>query len=181
MPKKKPTQARLKEVLLYDPLTGIFIWKENRGTNKCKGLIAGTKNHPHGYIYIRLDGKNYKASRLAWLYMEGYYPEMIIEHKDRNRANDKWNNLRHVSQRCNLRNGSKRSTNKTGVIGVCWDKSKKSWHAQITVSYKNIWIGRFKLFHDAVKARWAAEKKYCFPDCNTTSSAFCYLKREGLI
>jgi len=174
----KLTQEKLKELLGYSPETGVFTWNVFKRNVK-SGDVAGTV-HPHGYTYIGVNGKRYKASRLAWLYMEGYYPENYIDHIDRDRGNDKWANLRHVSQSCNLRNASMKSTNKSGVTGVNWDKNKNSWHAQITVNYKNLWIGRFKEKIDAVKARWEAEKKYNFPNCNTTSSAYEFLKREGV-
>ena len=62
------TQAELKEVLDYNPETGIFIWKKTMNNNAKKGKIAGWVSF-YGYIEIRYDNKNYKAHRLAWLYM----------------------------------------------------------------------------------------------------------------
>lgn len=68
------TQEFIKSILKYDPQTGVFSWRKDRGSAK-KGDVAGTKHHPHGYVYIKINKKNYKAARLAWLYMEGYFPE----------------------------------------------------------------------------------------------------------
>lgn len=180
MKEEKLTQTFLKSILEYNPQSGHFYWLENRGGAK-KGDVAGTKHHPHGYVYIRINKKNYKAARLAWLYMEGYFPEHCIDHIDRDRTNDSWANLRHVTQSCNLKNSSKRTNNKSGIVGVNWDKDKRKWHAQITVNYKNLWIGRFDKKIDAIAARWEAEKKHGFFKCCSESTAYVHLKKAGVL
>ena len=65
------TQERLKEVLHYNPETGIFVW-EHSTPYVSAGTTAGWIDN--GYIRIYVDGKEYKAHRLAFLYMEGYFP-----------------------------------------------------------------------------------------------------------
>ena len=84
--------------------------------------------------------------------------------------------LRHVSRQCNNRNCIIGKNNKSGVIGVSWSKPNKKWVSQITVERKVNYLGRFVNLKDAVQARWEAEVKYGFPNCNTTSSAFTYLE-----
>jgi len=86
-------------VLYYDPETGKWKWLKNRGGNRGK---AGTWRKD-GRIQIRLYGKFYLSSRLAWFYMTGEWPTEI-DHIDRNRANDRWTNLREVSRSENLKN-----------------------------------------------------------------------------
>lgn len=85
---EKLTQKYLKEILYYNPFTGIFIWKRYRSRFVKPGDIAGTKVK-YGYIHIGIDGKIYKAHHLAWLYIHGYFPENQIRHinhiKDDNR------------------------------------------------------------------------------------------------
>jgi len=179
--KQKLTQKRLKELLDYNPMTGIFKWKTYRAGKVSPGDIAGTKNHPHGYVYIRINKKNYKAARLAWLYMNGYFPEHCVDHIDRDRKNDKWGNLRHVTQSCNVKNSSPKNTNTSGVTGVSFSKNRNKWVAQITVKYKNISLGRFKKIEDAAMARWEAEKKYSLNKCATDSSAYNFLTKNKLI
>lgn len=171
--KSKLTQERLKELLDYDPDTGLFTWRVNKGRGKI-GLTTGYTNN-RGYSQIGIDGKFYISHRLAFLYMEGYFPENGIDHIDRDKLNNRWKNLREVSQLCNTRNRSIRIDNKTGVVGVRWRSRAKKWNAYIRVK-KCIHLGSFNNFIDAVKARWDAEVKYNFPTCNTTSSAFLYLK-----
>lgn len=173
--KSKITQKELKKILKYNPETGIFKWKISRqGTKKNK--IAGYINI-NGYRCIMINGKFYNASRLAFLYMEGYLPEYIIDHKDGVRDNNKWGNLRHVSHICNLRNMKIPCDNNSGIVGVCWSKHAKKWRAQIGIFKKSKNLGYFVNFIDAVKARWEAEKKYGWQGCNTTSSAYNYLQK----
>jgi hypothetical protein len=64
--------------------------------------------------------------------------------------------------------------NKSGVIGVHWNKNHKYWCAQIMVDRKTIHLGSFKDINDAIKARKNAEKLYGFHEnhgrayCTTT-------------
>lgn len=91
------TLERLKEVLDYNPETGVFVWKEklNRrgsdGTRGNKGAIAGRKSN--GYIYIGINKKAYLAQRLAWFYMIGEWPKWILRFKDEDRSNIRFTNL----------------------------------------------------------------------------------------
>lgn len=177
---KKLTQERLKELLHYDPKTGAFVWRHrilSQGRiSRLSGKVAGSVNKATGYRQIGIDGKRYYASRLAWLYMEGYSPEREVDHRDRIRHNDKWKNLRHVSHQCNLRNCKLSKNNKTGITGVIPTPSGKKFEAYITVGEKLIRLGRFATKLDAARARWNAEVKHGFPNCNTTSTAYLYLK-----
>ena len=62
------TQARLKEVLQYDPETGMFTWRVARQRVRI-GDRAGCINGVTGYWQIRIEDKNYLGHRLAWLYV----------------------------------------------------------------------------------------------------------------
>lgn len=173
------TQKRVKELLNYNPENGNLIWRVNKGRAK-QGEVAGTL-HKDGHILVGVDGERYQAHRLIWLWMEGYFPENDIDHKDRLPSNNKWCNLRHTSHKCNMRNCSISKNNKSGVTGVSWNDKNNKWFASITVDYKSIGCGIYSNFIDAVRSRWEAEKKYSFPNCNTTSSAYEYLKENSLI
>ena len=119
---------RLKELLEYDPETGVFIWKTRRGGLKA-GSVAGTK-HANGYVRIKCDGKSYMAHRLAWLYVHGQFPEKQIDHINGLREDNRLSNLRCVSRSENQRNRRlcKRST--SGIIGVRWHKQAGKWQAR---------------------------------------------------
>jgi len=173
---QKLTQKRLKELFNYDPDTGIWTYLKST-TNWIKvGHLAGSINKATGYRQIQINYKTYPSSRLAWLYMKGYFPEHDMDHINRIRSDDRWCNLRHVSRRCNLRNVGITGKNTSGIVGVYKDINRNYWKAAIRINKKLINIGNFKKKIDAVKARWQAEIKHGFPNCNSTSSAYLYLK-----
>lgn len=175
------TQQRLHELLHYDKDTGIFTNKITRGPNALVGQQAGCIDIITGYRSIIVDSIKYRANRLAWFYVEGYWPEHDIDHKDRNRHNNRWMNLRHISRQCNIRNMKIKVNNTSGVTGVFWRKTNRKWASFITVSYKKLHLGTYENKLDAVSARWEGEKKYNFPSCNTISPSYLYLKKRNLI
>ena len=177
--KFKLSQKQLKEQVYYNPRSGIFRWRNIKGGRKKKWIIAGSFCKYSNYHTIRINGFLYKAHVIAWLYMRGYFPKEKIDHIDRDRQNNKWNNLRLVNDICHARNMGIKKGSKTGIKGV--RKHRRVWIAYITVAYKNIVLKRCKSFDDAVLARWEGEKQYGFENCYTNSSAFLYLYDKGLI
>ena len=169
------TQDRFKELLDYNPETGVFTRKVSRGGCKA-GEIAGSVTGRY-YRCISIDNKQYRASRVAFLFMEGYFPEYDMDHINRIRDDNRWKNLRHVSRQCNARNSGIQSNNTSGITGVCWNKQYNKWRAGIKISGKLKSLGCFKDFKDAVKARWKAELKYDWAGCNSHTDAYCYLHR----
>ena len=87
------TANRLRKVLSYVPATGIFRWKVSVSTRAPVGTIAGAKNG-RGYRQIRIDGRPYSASRLAWLYMTGKWPNSEISYINGKPSDTRWANLR---------------------------------------------------------------------------------------
>jgi len=113
-----PSQARLREVLDYDPDSGEFRWRHAIMGGVEKGDIAGTIMG-RGYRLIGLDGARHYAHRLAWIYMTGSVPQGIIDHRDRCKSNNAWANLRDANAELNTRNVKQaRSTNHLGLLGV---------------------------------------------------------------
>ncbi len=90
-------------------------------------------------------------------------------------------NLEHLTRSCHAKTKNLQSNNTSGIVGVSWKTGESKWVAQITLDNKNKYLGIFKDKDDAVKTRWEAERKYNFSDCQTTSSAYNYLKEKGLI
>lgn len=88
------TAARLRELLRYDPETGLFTWAVNVGARAKIGAVAGSVKD--GYRRIALDGRSYYAHKLAWLHLHGAWSEMIIDHKNGDRADNCTVNLREV-------------------------------------------------------------------------------------
>lgn len=172
------TQKRLKELLHYDSETGVFIWKVNKANNAQINNAAGYSNS-NGYRDIRIDWKLYRAHRLAWLYMEGYFPAGCeIDHIDQNPANNAWSNLRLASHQCNIRNCKIRKDNKTGVKGVYLKKENNKWWADIRITGKTIYLGIYKDFDEAVCARLAGEQCVGWNGCDTNSPAYKYVKNN---
>lgn len=158
---KALTQARLKELMHYDPDTGAFTWKVRTSNRINIGDIAGSINDA-GYLLIRIDRRIYRSHRLAFLYMTGTFPIHEIDHIDHTYDNNKWLNLREVTHSENSKNQSMRCTNTSGVNGVIWFKRDRNWLANITVDGSSIHLGYFSCITAAAIARKAAEVKYGF-------------------
>lgn len=147
--KKTLTADRLKELLNYNPDTGVFIWAKNRRKRK-RGEVSGSW-HKDGYRKIKVDGRDYQAHRLAWLYVTGEWPQFTIDHIDGNRGNNVWRNLRDVPHAVNQQNRKthqKSSTN--GFMGVT--RSGKRWTARIRLNGERKGLGVFdtpELAHNA--------------------------------
>lgn len=130
------TQARLKSLLNYNPETGVFTWLVRRGPSALAGAVAGNINQASstmggGYRKIGVDGADYYAHRLAFLYIDGEMPKAKIDHKDRNRDNNRFDNLRSATVSQNAANCEKQSNNTSGFKGVSWNKNAGKWVASI--------------------------------------------------
>jgi HNH endonuclease len=147
----------LKTLLSYDPATGLFIWKASDSTKPIIGTVAGTL-HSHGYIRIKIKKKFYYAHRLAWLYVYGKFPEQEIDHKDRDPANNRIDNLRLATHPQNASNAPKRRTNACGLKGVIAHQGR--WMARIGHKGKNIYLGVFDTAEEAHAIYVIAAKKY---------------------
>lgn len=155
-------QYRLKKLLAYDQHSGLFMWNnEVNGNNRMAGKVAGSIDGA-GYVQIQIDGKDYKAHRLAWLYMTGALPKEQIDHKDHVRTNNRFDNLREATNQENQKNTSIGKNNNSGIIGVSYNKARNKWTASIGINGKSIQTGRFKYFIQAVAARFDAEIKNGF-------------------
>jgi len=172
----KITQDELKRHLHYDPLTGIFIRKISNANCVKIGDIAGCL-HSRGYIHIKINYIGHKAHRLAWLYVYGYFPEYDIHHINEIKHDNRICNLKHLTLSCHIKTRGLRKDNKSNVKGVVWSKNDNKWVSQINNNKKRIYLGIYKNLIDAAKARWNAEVKYNFPNCQTTSSAYLYIQK----
>lgn len=154
------TLERLMEIVSYDPETGIFTYLQSRGP-RSKGSAMGHIAED-GYIVTRIDGRKYPVHRLAWMYVHGMYPSMMIDHIDGNRSNNRIANLRLATSSDNQKNSKRRSTNKSGCTGVYWNKERKSWMAYIKSHGKLMKLGYFEDIDAAIAARKSAEPLFGF-------------------
>lgn len=155
MPKRRvlPTQERLRELLNYDPETGVFTSKENRGRARL-GKPIGTKWQ--AYIAVRIDGILFLAHRLAWVYVTGEPPLSQVDHLDGNGYFNAWSNLRASDQSQNLCNTRRRSDNMTGYKGVCFIAAKNRYRAEICFHGKRKSLGTYRTAGEAKAAYDAA-------------------------
>ena len=161
VPKQILTQDRLKEVLHYNPDTGIFTWIEKVSNKINVGDIAGS-NHSSGYFSIMIDCKNYMSHRLAFLYMDGSFPTHDVDHRYGEKKDNRWEKIRRFTRQQNSRNQKLRNDNKSGATGVFWYARKSKWVASIRVDGASKHLGYFIDFDDAVYARKQADIKYGF-------------------
>jgi hypothetical protein len=145
------TQAELKEVLEYNPDTGVFIRVKSNSPSVKVGDVAGTYDYK-GYIAIKINYKLYKAHRLAWLYMRGKFPEKCIDHINHIKDDNRWTNLREATNSQNNSNRVKQKNNKSGYKGVIWKKKNKKWQATITYMNKIIYLGLYTTPEEASEA-----------------------------
>lgn len=145
------TQSRLKEVINYDPETGIFTWKVSFGTGSAHvGGVAGSVQR--GYRSIKIDRKAYRAANLAWLYMTGEFPPRLVDHKNTIRDDNKFANLRLATNSENQFNLNKMSHNTSGFKGVHRLKDTGRWQARICANYKRRVLGCFDTPQEAHEA-----------------------------
>lgn len=111
------THERLREVLIYDPDTGLWTWRITVSNRAKAGARAGCRRND-GYHLIRVDGRLYLAHRLAWLYMTGGWPEREIDHADGNPSDNRWANLRLATHAQNITNQTAHRDNRLGAKGI---------------------------------------------------------------
>jgi len=153
------TAEQVQELLNYDPETGEFTWKVRNKTRMCKGKRAGATNSC-GYIFIRCNGRNYLAHRLAWLIMTGEWPPYHIDHVNGDQSDNRFSNLRLATWAENSRNSKLHKDNNSGVKGVTWSEVRGIWVARIWVNKHNLYLGSFTSLEDAASAYEQAAKKY---------------------
>ena len=151
------TQERLKELLDYDPETGVFVRKIDRGGAKA-GAEAGSYD-AHGYKIISVDGVRKKAHRLAWLYVHGCWPVSEIDHINRVRNDNRISNLREANKCTNQQNIGPKKCNKSGYLGVYKHNQCNRWAAKITHNGIVAYLGLFNTPEEAHAAYIAAKEK----------------------
>jgi hypothetical protein len=136
MPKPEITADRLRALLSYDPSTGHFQRTAKTPGPRPKDGVGSLWN---GYRRISVDGKNFKAHRLAWLYVHGTFPENPIDHLNGDRGDNRIDNLRPVAVRLNNQNRrAARRDSTSGMIGV--SERKGRFRAYIVTTLAGVWV-----------------------------------------
>ena len=156
MSKPNITAEQLREILDYSAETGIFIWRIRPSKSVKAGNIAGNINKV-GYSTLGIQGKIYKAHRLAWLYIRGTWPVGLIDHINGIKADNRFENLRDVGAEGNSQNIRKPNRrNKSGFMGVIWYQNK--WRASMSVNGKSKWLGDYRTPEEAHQAYLNAKR-----------------------
>lgn len=152
------SQARVRELLDYNPDTGIFKWRVSSARYR-PGDIAGTK-HIQGYLKCGIDGQRYLMHRLVWLYVHGHFPEADIDHINMNKTDNRMCNLRAATRSQNFANKPRASGNRSGFKGIWLDSRRCKWQARIGVNRTRVHLGTFDTPEAAHAAYAEAAVKY---------------------
>ena len=147
------TPLQLRSALDYDPETGVFRWAINLRRIKA-GTQAGHRCPRLGYVLLGLYGRLYRAHRLAWLHVTGYWPEGDIDHINGDGYDNRIANLRVATRTENNGNMRRPKHNTSGLKGAYWDKRAGKWLAQIKHRRQQHHLG----FYDTAEEAHAA---YC--------------------
>lgn len=164
---------RLRSVVTYNPKSGLFRWlhrpfDEFPDIRSARIWNARYKGKPafeadrNGYLAGKVDGVQYATHRLAWLYVNGCFPEDEIDHINGDRKDNRIANLRAVSRLENARNLKRYKSNSSGVQGVSRWPGKDLWRANIYYKGKHVHLGSFPTIEAAAAARREAESFYGF-------------------
>jgi hypothetical protein len=174
MPKELPPPELLRKLLRYDPISGDLFWLprdtscgyEQKHCDTFNKQFSGKKAlhaiNAQGYRHGAIFNKFYRAHRVVWSLFYQSLPPDEIDHINGIRHDNRICNLRTSCRSSNMKNCGIRADNKSGNVGVFWDKQRCLWRAEIKSFGKSKYIGRFKSIHAAIAARNAAELELGF-------------------
>ena len=151
------TRDHVMEMLEYIPATGALLQKKKRPKVQV-GSLAGVVT-PQGYRYIQLGGVKYAAHRLVWLIEKGKFPELFLDHMDKNKLNNQIQNLREVTGKQNNENKGAQRNSQTGIRGVSFVPKLKKYKAQIQHYGTNHYLGIYNTPKEAQEAYLEAAKQ----------------------
>lgn len=161
----KLTVSIANEFLRYNSRTGQLTWRSRKKqwfpndqswrtwNSRFAGKLA-LASYTKGYLVGTILGKRYASHRVIWFLKTGRWPQ-VIDHKNHNGCDNRWDNLRSVDSQINSRN---RVSKTDGCIGVRFHRTYRVYEAYIGLNGQGISLGSFSSFTAAVKARKTAEK-----------------------
>lgn len=157
--RKLPSRKRLLELFECNTKDGTLMRRLTRGSTAVAGSIAGYE-HGNGYLRVNVDMEKIFVHRIIWFIATGRWPKNQIDHKNMIRDDNRFCNLREANKAQNAINSGAPANNTSGVRGVRFHGPRGKWTATIKVKQKNIYLGYFMVFEQAVSARMKAEKKF---------------------
>lgn len=148
-----------KELLHYDPISGLITWAIDKGCKMRKGSVAGTVDK-NGHRVISVDYERIMAHRLAWFLHYGSWPEGELDHINRIGDDNRIANLRNATRTQQRMNASVSTINTSGATGVYKEKRTGKWYVQIKIGKTRINLGTFSSKQEAIDARREAELQH---------------------
>lgn len=134
---------QMKDFLQYNPESGIFTWIKVPSQRVKIGEEAGRVNSA-GHIGIGFGGERWQAHRLAVAFMEGSLSgELEIDHKDQDKANNRYSNLRAATKQQNSCNRGYPKSNTSGVKGMSYNTNAGKWEGYVHFNYRKYYLGLF--------------------------------------
>ena len=125
------TQSFVKEHFHYNEKSGDFYWiKKTSPLSRVKLKEPIRTLHHSGYLVVTVYKRQHLVHRLIYLYMTGSFPEEV-DHRDTNKTNNSWNNLRSSDRSGNQQNRNIPKNNTSGIKGITWNKKCQKWQASI--------------------------------------------------
>lgn len=162
-PRPTPSQQRLKQLLDYDPVTGVLTWKYHPTRKDVIGKACGTARNKDNYLSCNVDGYKYGAHRIVYKWMTGEEPK-VIDHINGVADDNRWENLRSVTPQQNNFNMKLPKDNKSGKGGVFYHKRQKRWHSNVRVDGRSIHLGSWPTESEAIASRKTANKLFGFSE-----------------
>ncbi len=157
MAKADLSAESLRELLHYDLETGLFTRIGKAGRKGKIGAAVGWEDKD-GYIQVGVLCRNYRAHRLAWLYVTGDWPREDVDHINGIRGDNRWSNLRAVTRAVNMQNVRRaRKDSSIGLIGV--EKNGGGYSARIKTSTERLYLGFFDTPEEAHAAYLDAKRR----------------------
>lgn len=110
----------------------------------------------YGYAVATVNRKQVKLHHLVLPKKEGF----LIDHKNRNKLDNRRCNLRYATNSQNQMNAKIWSTNTSGFKGISWTERLKKWKVYISVNKKQMHLGYFTEINKALEIRRLFEEKY---------------------
>lgn len=149
------TPAEAAYWFTYDPDTGKLFWKRKRVRNTVGQEIRSKT------VNLESNGvrRSMKKTRVIWALVTGEIPPDVVDHKDGNDSNNKWDNLRAATHQQNQFN--KKATGKyaKGVVFKADARRSKPWSARIRINGKKVVLGSYATHDEAARAYSEAAKK----------------------
>lgn len=152
------TFERASELLDYDETSGLLTWKRSKGAAKAGSVAGGLSKRPwQTYIAVRIDCRLYLAHRVIWLLKTGMFPELFIDHADRNGLNNSWSNLREATPAQSSANRKSTRKVQSQPRGVWLNKRSNRYYARGHLNRKAVHLGTYKTAQEAAQAytNWA--------------------------